>query len=167
MRDFVTTSNFKIRQATENDVPMILSLIRELAEYEHLSHEVVATEGDIRESLFGNHPVAEALIGEHEGVPISFASFFYSFSTFLGRPGIYLEDIYVKPEHRGKGLGRKLLAHVARLARRRNCGRLEWAVLKWNEPAIRAYEKINAVPMDEWTVYRLTGKALDKLANEN
>jgi GNAT superfamily N-acetyltransferase len=154
----------EIRPATEDDVPIILSLIRELAEYERLSHEVVATEGLLRESLFGERRGAEVLIACCKGAPAGFALFFHSFSTFLGRPGIYLEDLYVKPEFRGQGIGRALLTHLARLAKERGCGRLEWAVLDWNEPAIKLYKSIGAVPMDEWTVYRVTGEALETLA---
>ena len=159
-------SEFTIRAATENDAVVILSLIKELAEYEHLSHEVEATAEDIRQSLFGDRPVAEALIGEHDGIAISFALFFYNFSTFLGKPGIYLEDLYVKPQYRKNGFGRKMLAHIARLAKERNCGRFEWSVLDWNEPAIRTYDRLNARPMKEWILYRLTGEALDRLAQE-
>lgn len=162
----VKTSNFVIRSANENDVAAILSLIKDLAEYEKLSHEVTATEDDIRQSLFGDRPVAEALIGELDGVPIGFALFFYNFSTFLGKPGIYLEDLYVKPDYRSNGFGRKMLACIARLATERNCGRFEWSVLDWNKPAIRTYERLNARPMKEWVLYRLTGDALDKLAQE-
>ena len=154
----------EIRPATEDDVPIILSLIRELAEYERLSHEVVATEGLLRESLFGERRGAEVLIACCKGAPAGFALFFHSFSTFLGRPGIYLEDLYVKPKFRGRGIGRALLAHLARLAKERGCGRLEWAVLDWNEPAIKLYKSIGAVPTDEWTVYRVTGEALETLA---
>ena len=161
-----TSSNFIIRAATETDVAVILALIKDLAEYEHLSHEVEATEEDLRQSLFGDRPVAEALIGEHQGIAISFALFFYNFSTFLGKPGIYLEDLYVKSEYRSNGFGRKMLAHIARLAKERNCGRFEWSVLDWNEPAIRTYDKLNAKPMKEWILYRLTGEALDHLAQE-
>ena len=154
----------EIRPATEDDVPIILSLIRELAAYERLSHEVVATEGLLRESLFGERRGAEVLIACCKGAPAGFALFFHNFSTFLGRPGIYLEDLYVKPEFRGRGIGRALLTHLARLAKERGCGRLEWAVLDWNEPAIKLYKSIGAVPMDEWTVYRVTGEALETLA---
>ena len=161
-----TSSNFTIRAATENDVATILALIKELAEYEHLSHEVEATADDIRKSLFGDRPVAEALIGEADGIAVSFALFFYNFSTFLGKPGIYLEDLYVKPEHRSNGFGRRMLAHIARLAKERNCGRFEWSVLDWNEPAIRTYDRLNARPMKEWLLYRLTGEALEQLAQE-
>ena len=158
------TSNFKIRPAKIEDAPVILSLIKELAEYEHLSHEVTASEEDIRKTLFGERPFAETLIGEFEGLPISFALFFHNFSTFLGKPGIYLEDLYVQPEHRGKGFGSKMLAHIASLAKERCCGRFEWSVLNWNTPAIRTYEKLSAVPMKEWILYRLSGEALNKLA---
>jgi GNAT superfamily N-acetyltransferase len=154
----------EIRAATEDDVPLILSLIRELAEYERLSHEVVATEETLRASLFGERPVAEVLIGHLGDEPAGFALFFHNFSTFLGRPGIYLEDLYVRPEFRGAGIGRALLVHLARLARARDCGRLEWSVLDWNEPAIGFYKKIGASPVSGWTVYRVTGEALDDLA---
>jgi len=159
-------SHLTIREATEEDAATILSLIKDLAEYEKLSHEVTATEDDIRQSLFGDRPVAETLIGELDGVAISFALFFYNFSTFLGKPGIYLEDLYVKPDYRSNGFGRKMLAHIARLAKERNCGRFEWSVLDWNKPAIRTYDRLNARPMKEWILYRLTGEALIKLAQE-
>ena len=161
-----TASNFIIRPATESDVDTIFSLIKELADYERLAHQVVATQKDIHNSLFGERPFAEALIGEYGRTPISFALFFYNFSTFIGKPGIYLEDLYVKPEYRGKGFGRKILVHIARLAIKRNCGRFEWSVLDWNTPAIRTYEKLNAKPMQNWILYRLTGKALAELAKE-
>ena len=153
-----------IRPATEADVPLILSFIKELAEYERLAHEVSATEDLLRESLFGESPGAEVVIGEHDGEPAGFALFFHSFSTFLGRPGIYLEDLYVKPGFRGRGIGRAILAYLARLAKERDCGRLEWSVLDWNDPAINLYRSVGAVPMDGWTVYRATGAALDELA---
>ncbi len=149
--------SLEIRAATPDDVPLILSFVRELAEYERLSHEVVATEYTLRESLFGERRGAEVVIGYHEGTPAGFALFFHSFSTFLGKPGIYLEDLYVRPEFRGAGIGRALLAHLARLARERGCGRLEWSVLDWNEPAIGFYSKIGASPVSGWTVYRVTG----------
>ncbi|MBT8370429.1 MAG: GNAT family N-acetyltransferase [Deltaproteobacteria bacterium] len=161
-----TTINFKIRPATEKDSPVILSLIKELAEYERLSHEVIASEDDIRKFLFGKHPFAQALIGENEGNAVSFALYFYNFSTFLGKPGIYLEDLYVQPTHRGKGFGRKMMVHIARLAQEQNCGRFEWSVLNWNTPAIKTYEKLNATPMNEWILYRLSGDSLNKLATE-
>ncbi len=135
-----------------------------MAEYERLSHEVVATEEVLRESLFGERRVAEALLGYVGGEPAAFALFFHNFSTFLGRPGLYLEDLYVRPEHRGAGVGKALLRRLARLAKERGCGRLEWWVLDWNEPAIRFYKNLGAEPMDDWTVYRLTGEKLDELA---
>ncbi len=157
---------FNIRQATEADTALILSFIRELAEYEKLSHEVVATEESLRESLFGKKPAAEALIGELNGKAVSFAVFFHNFSTFLGRPGLYLEDLYVKPEVRGKGIGKVMLSYLARVAKERGCGRFEWWVLDWNEPAIKFYRSIGAKPMDEWTVQRVSGKDLDRLAEQ-
>jgi len=159
-------SELTIRPAAEKDVAVIFSLIKELAEYERLTHEVVATEDDIRRSLFGERPFAEVLIGEHEGTPISFALYFYNFSTFIGKPGIYLEDLYVRPEFRGRGFGRQMLVHIARLALKRNCGRFEWSVLDWNTPAIRTYDKLNAKPMRDWILYRLTGAALVELAKK-
>src|SRR5579872_7442819 len=134
------SDSIHIRSAVAADVPLILGFIRELAEYEKLAHEVVATEAVLRESLFGARPAAECLIAESGGKPAGFALFFHNFSTFLGKPGLYLEDLYVKPELRGQGVGRKLLAHLARLAVSRGCGRFEWAVLDWNEPAIRFYQ---------------------------
>ena len=159
-------STFKIRPANANDAGTIIALIKELADYERLSHEVVATADDIRDSLFGQHPYAAALIGEYEGIPISFALFFYNFSTFLGKPGIYLEDLYVKPDYRSRGFGRRMLAHIAHLAIERGCGRFEWSVLDWNTPAIRTYDKLKAKPMKDWILYRLTGDALQELAME-
>ena len=154
----------RVRAASAEDVPLILSFIKELAEYERLSHEVVATEDSLREWLFGERPVAEVVIGEQGKDPAGFALFFHTFSTFLGRPGIYLEDLYVRPEFRRAGIGRALLVHLARLARERGCGRLEWSVLDWNEPAIGFYRGIGASPVSGWTVYRVTGEALEELA---
>ncbi len=154
----------RVRSASEGDVPLILSFIKELAEYERLSHEVVATEEALHKWLFGERPVAEVVIGEDGDEPAGFALFFHSFSTFLGRPGIYLEDLFVRPEFRGRRVGRALLVHLARLARERGCGRLEWSVLDWNEPAIGFYEGIGASPVGGWTVYRVTGEALERLA---
>jgi GNAT superfamily N-acetyltransferase len=156
----------EIRVATEDDVPLVLSLIKELAEYERLSHEVVATEEMLRDSLFGERRVAEVILGYLGDDPAGFALFFHNFSTFLCKPGIYLEDLYVKPEFRGAGVGRALLVCLAKLARERGCGRLEWWVLDWNEPAIRFYKALGAVPMEDWTVYRVMGEALDELAAE-
>jgi GNAT superfamily N-acetyltransferase len=155
-----------IRAATEADVPLILRFIRELAEYERLAHEVVATEEVLHETLFGARRYAEVVIVEEEGEPAGFALFFHNFSTFLGRPGIYLEDLYVRPEMRGRGIGRALLAHLAALAVERGCGRLEWWVLDWNESAIRFYRALSAQPMDDWTVFRVAGDALQRLAAE-
>ena len=157
-------TEIRVRAASEADVPLIFAFIRELAEYERLSHEVVATEDSLREWLFGERPVAEVLIGESGGDAAGFALFFHSFSTFLGKPGIYLEDLYVRPEFRSRGIGRALLIHLARLARQRGYGRLEWSVLDWNEPAIGFYRGIGASPVSGWTVYRVTGQELEDLA---
>jgi len=157
---------FRIDPATERDVPIILKLIKGLAEYERLSHEVVATEEGLRESLFGARRVAEVLIGYAGTEPVGFAVFFHNYSTFLGRPGIYLEDIFVLPEWRRRGLGGRMLGRVAQLAVERGCGRLEWSVLDWNEPAINFYKKLGARAMDEWTVYRVAGEALNNLASK-
>jgi GNAT superfamily N-acetyltransferase len=159
-------ADFRIKQAVEADVPLILSFIKELAEYERLSHTVVATEDLLRDALFGAHPCAEVIIAYDQNKPVGFALFFHNTSTFLGRRGVYLEDLYVRPEARGKGIGRALLVSLARLAKERGCGRFEWAVLDWNEPAIKFYKSLGAVPMDEWTIFRLTGEALDRLAEE-
>jgi GNAT superfamily N-acetyltransferase len=145
---------------------VILSFIRKLAEYERLSHEAVMTEDILRESLFGSRPAAEVLLGYLGDLPVAFAVFFHNFSTFLGRSGLYLEDLFVIPEMRGKGFGRALLVELAKIARERKCGRFEWAVLDWNEPAIDFYKALGAVPMDEWTIFRVTGEALNRLAGE-
>jgi GNAT superfamily N-acetyltransferase len=153
-----------LRFATTADVPLILTFIRALAEYERLLHEVVATEDGLRAALFGPRPYAEVVLAEDAGTPVGFALFFHTFSTFLGRPGIYLEDLFVVPEARGKGVGRALLAELARLALTRGCGRVEWAVLDWNATAIRFYESLGARPNEAWTVYRLTGDPLAALA---
>jgi GNAT superfamily N-acetyltransferase len=159
-------SDFAIKPTTIDDVPVILSFIQKLADYEKLSHEVVATEAGLREVLFGARPYAETVIAYYQNQPVGFALFFHNFSTFLGKPGIYLEDLFVDPEQRGKGFGKALLVYLAKLAVERNCGRVEWSVLDWNEPSIQFYEALGAVPLNEWTMYRLTGKALEKLANE-
>lgn len=156
-----------IRSATEEDIPLILCFIKDLAEYENLAHEVTATEKVLRDSLFGEFKVAEVLLAHLRDEPAGFALFFHNFSTFLGRPGLYLEDLYVSPESRGAGVGRALLVRLAKLAGERGCGRLEWWVLDWNEPAIRFYENIGARPMDDWTVYRVTGDELKRLAAES
>ncbi len=158
-------SGIVIRPASRQDVPLIRSFINELAEYERLTGDVVATDEVLSESLFEKR-AAEVLIGEYDGKPAGFAVFFHNFSTFVGRAGIYLEDIYVKPALRGNGIGRALLAHMAKLAVARGCRRLEWAVLDWNEPAIGFYQKLGARALDEWTTYRLTGDALARLAGQ-
>lgn len=153
-----------IRPATPEDLPLVTSLVRELAEYEKLAHQAVATEADFAESLFGLHPKAYALIVEQDGQPAGFAIYFYNYSTFLGRPGIYVEDVFIRPEFRRGGFGRAIFKYLAQKAVAENCGRMEWWVLDWNEPAIRFYAGLGAVPMDEWTVQRLTGDALKTFA---
>ena len=153
-----------IRAATPDDTYIIAELIRALAEYERLAHEVTLDERELREHLFGERPYAEVVLAEDAGDVVGFALFFHNYSTFLGKPGIYLEDLFVKPAHRGAGHGRALLAELARLAVERGCGRLEWSVLDWNEPSIAFYLSLGAVAMDEWTGYRLTGEALRRLA---
>lgn len=153
-----------LRPATPSDVPAIMGLIRDLAAYEQLSHEVVGDEALLHEHLFGQNPAAEVVIGLVDGQVGGFALYFTSFSTFLTRPGLYLEDLFVRPEHRGSGLGRALLSHLAGLAVARGCGRLEWSVLDWNTPAIEFYRARGAVAMDGWTTYRVTGEALNQLA---
>lgn len=144
-----------IRPATERDVPLILSFIQELAEYEKAREQAVATEANLRETLFGPRPYAEVVIAELEGEPVGFALFFHNYSTWLGRPGLYLEDLYVRPHARGRGVGKRLFAHLIDLARERGCGRMEWVVLDWNEPAIRFYESLGARGMDDWRLFRL------------
>jgi GNAT superfamily N-acetyltransferase len=158
--------SLRIAPAVENDVPIILGFIRKLAEYEKLSHLVVATEENIREHVFGASPVAEVLLAYWDGEPVGFALYFRNFSTFLGQTGIYLEDLFVDPARRGKGIGKALLARLAKIALERGYGRLEWAVLDWNKPSIDFYRSLGAVALDEWTGYRLTGEALDRLAGK-
>jgi GNAT superfamily N-acetyltransferase len=153
-----------IRSARPDDVPAVLSLIRELARYEKLEHEVVGTEEDLREHLFGTHPRAEVALVEDGGDIAAFALFFHNYSTFLCKPGLYLEDLFVLPEHRRKGYGRALLGHLAKLAVERGCGRFEWAVLDWNEPAIAFYRSLGARMLDDWRIFRVTGEALGRLA---
>ncbi len=153
-----------IRSADVGDVPVLLKLVKELAEYERLPHTVVATEASLAASLFGERPEAEALIAEAETGPVGLAVFFANYSTFLGRSGIYLEDLYVRPEVRGQGIGKRLLAEVAKRAVERGCQRLEWAVLDWNEPSIQFYQSLGAKPLDEWTTFRMTAEAIAKLA---
>ncbi|MCR1898852.1 GNAT family N-acetyltransferase [Irregularibacter muris] len=157
--------NFKIRFAQENDVELVYEFIRELAEYEKMLEEMVATPELLRESLF-ERKVAEVIIGEYENKPVAFALFFHNFSTFLGKPGIYLEDLYVKPEMRGKGIGEIMLSFLGKLALERKCGRLEWCCLDWNEPSIKFYKQMGAIPMDEWTTYRVHEEKLEGLANK-
>jgi GNAT superfamily N-acetyltransferase len=158
------TKQIRVAPAAESDVPLILNFIRQLAEYEKLSHLVVATEANIRENVFGSNPVAEVLLAYWDGEAVGFALYFRNFSTFLGQPGIYLEDLFVEPEHRGKGIGKALLMRLAQIAIERGYGRLDWAVLDWNAPSIEFYRSLGAVPLDAWTGYRLTGEALSRLA---
>jgi GNAT superfamily N-acetyltransferase len=153
-----------IRPAERSDVPLVAGLIRQLAIFEKLEHEVVLTEGLLTAGLFGARPYAEAVIAEEDGEPIGFALFFHTFSTFLARPGLYLEDLFVLPDHRGRGVGRALLAHLAQLALERGCGRLEWAVLDWNAPAIGFYDRLGASSVDDWRLRRLDGEALERAA---
>jgi GNAT superfamily N-acetyltransferase len=155
-----------IRPATAADVPLVLAFIRELAVYERLERAVVATEADLTAALFGARAYAEVVFACLDGREVGFALFFHNFSTFLGKPGIYLEDLFVRPEVRGRGVGRQLLVWLARTALERGCGRLEWAVLDWNEPSIGFYRTLGAVPLDEWTTFRLTGAALERLAKQ-
>lgn len=156
--------NLSIRPASEADVPVILSLIRGIAEYEKLSHEVTATESEVRESLFGARPYAECLLGCVDGEPVGFAVFFHNFSTFLAKPGLYLEDLFVRPEHRGCGLGKALIKAVAKIAVERGCGRYEWTVLDWNQPAIEFYQSLGAEMKSDWRIMRVTGEALNRMA---
>jgi GNAT superfamily N-acetyltransferase len=156
----------KIRPARVEDVPIILDLIRDLATYERAPDEVTATEEQLVDVLFGERPAAEVLLAYEGEWPVGFALFFHNFSTWVGRPGLYLEDLFVKPEKRGKGYGRALLVQLAKIARDRGCGRMEWAVLNWNEPAINFYRSLGAKPMDEWTVFRLTREGIARLASE-
>lgn len=156
--------SLNIRPASPADVPLILQLIRELADYEKLLDRVVANEAMLHEALFGAQRRAEVVIAEHEGRPAAFALFFHNFSTFVGRAGIYLEDLFVRPEFRRFGIGKALLVHLARLALARQCGRFEWAVLDWNEPAIGFYKKLGAEAQNDWTVFRVDGDALQRLA---
>ena len=167
MEKYIATriEGLQLRLAEDSDVSLILSFIRELAEYEKLLNEVVATEEILKESLF-ERKAAEVIIAEYKNEPVGFALFFHNFSTFLGKPGIYLEDLFVRPEMRGKGIGKTILAYLARLAIDRNCGRFEWWCLDWNESSIEFYKSIGAIPMDEWTVFRVHEEALTNLASE-
>lgn len=158
--------DFIIRKAETTDVSLVLDFIKKLAAYERLSHEVVATEEQLTKYLFGEEQVAEVVIGYYRDVPVGFALYFYNFSTFLAKPGIYLEDLYVLEEQRGMGFGKALLTYLAKLAVEKDCGRLEWAVLDWNEPAIEFYKSLGANTLDDWLVNRLTGKGLIKLSEQ-
>ena len=164
----ITTAidGFLIRKAEEDDVPQILEFIRKLAAYEKLTHEVTATEEQLRKYLFGKDKVADVVIGTFEGTPVGFALYFYNFSTFLAKPGIYLEDLYVLEEYRGRGFGKTLLTYLARKAVQEGCGRLEWAVLDWNEPSIDFYRSLGARLMNEWIINRVTGDSLTALARQ-
>jgi GNAT superfamily N-acetyltransferase len=158
-------AGFSIRPATRDDVPAILAFIHALAEFENLTHEVTATEDKLRVELFGPTPQAEVLLACEDGKPVGFALFFHNFSTFLSRAGLYVEDLFILPEHRGKGYGRALMLHLAKVARERGCGRFEWAVLDWNQRAIDFYKSLGAEPMSQWIIQRVTGAALEKLAS--
>lgn len=157
-------TNPEIRAAGVEDIPQILAFVRELADYEHLSHMVSASESSLREALFGAHPGAEVVLAFENGAAAGFAVYFHNFSTFLGMRGLWLEDLFVRPAYRGRGHGKALLLHVAGIAAARGCGRFEWSVLDWNEPSIRFYQSLGAKPLDDWTIYRVTGAALQRLA---
>jgi len=159
--------SFQIRAASKDDVAVILAFIKKLADYERLSHEVIATEEGLRETLFGRRRTAEVAIAYYKKAPVGFVLFFHNYSTFLGRPGIFIEDLFVEETFRRRGFGRALLTYVAKLAKERQCGRLEWSVLDWNEPAIDFYKKLGALPMNEWTIFRVTGDNLSKLASDD
>lgn len=161
-----STGSLRIEPATERDIPLILEFVRGLAEYEKHLDRVEVTEERLRKTIFGPEPAAEILFAYANSVAVGYAVFFYTYSSFAGLRGLYLEDLFVKPEARGKGVGRVLLRYLARLAKEKGCGRIEWAVLNWNEPAIGFYKSLGAVPMDEWDVYRLSGDKLDQLATE-
>jgi GNAT superfamily N-acetyltransferase len=160
------TRSISIRPATEPDLPLILGFIRDLAVYERLENQLVATETDLKAALFGERPYAEVIFACLDGAPVGFALYFHNFSTFLGKPGIYLEDLFVRPEARGLGIGRRLLGWLARTTLERGCARLDWAVLDWNEPSIGFYRSLGAVAQGDWTTYRLAGAALERLAGE-
>ena len=159
-------SSLTIRPATESDVPLVLEFIRELAVYEKLLDRVEANEARLREALFGTTPVASCVLAYQAELPVAFALYYFTYSTFAGLPGLYLEDLFVKPDFRGQGLGHALLQHLAKLAKDRGCWGIYWAVVDWNQSAIRFYEKLGAIPMNDWAVYRLSGAALSKLADE-
>jgi GNAT superfamily N-acetyltransferase len=157
--------NLQIRTANESDALLVVDLIRKLAEYGDISSEATVTEADVRAALFGEHPVAEAILAYVASEPAGFAVYSFTFSSFMGKPGIYVEDLFVEHQFRGRGIGKALLVTLARLGRERGCGRLEWSVLNWNEQAMEFYQDLGAVPMDEWTTFRLTGDALESLAS--
>jgi GNAT superfamily N-acetyltransferase len=159
------SKGFEIRSAGKQDLPLILAFVKDLAEYERLSHLVTATESGLGEALFGRHPGAEVVLAFDGAAPAGIAVYFHNFSTFLGVKGLWLEDVFVRPAFRGRGCGKALLLHVARTAAERGCGRLEWAVLDWNEPSIRFYKSLGAQPLDDWTIFRVTGPALQTLAD--
>lgn len=162
----MTESIFKIRKAEAKDIAVLISLVKELADYEKLTHEMTATEEDFTKYLFGDDAFVEALIAEYNGVNIGFALYFHNFSTFLGKPGLYLEDLYIKPEFRGKGFGKKLIVELAKIAVKRNCGRFEWSVLDWNESALEFYKSLGAELKKEWIINRVSGEALLKLSQK-
>ena len=161
----MTPLDIRLVPARESDVPLVYSLIRRLADYERLAHELEATEDSLHDAMFGEWPLIEVVLAYVGSEVAGYALYFHNFSTFAGRRGLYLEDLFVLPEHRGRGIGKRLLTHLARLAGERRCRRLEWAVLDWNDSAIRFYESLGAVPMNDWTTYRLSGEALDRLAD--
>ena len=163
----ISEKDFTVRPAHIGDCPTILAFIKQLAEYEKLTHEVVATEEKLQQTLFGEQPAAEVIIADYQGSAVGFALFFTNYSTFLAKPGIYLEDLYVQPEMRGRGFGKQLLVYLAQMALERDCGRLEWWVLDWNQPAIDFYNSLGAKSMDDWTVNRLSGESLVTLANRS
>lgn len=165
MSDKSLSPDFEIREGTLSEIPTILTFIKELAEYEKMSDDVVANEKLLKEHLFGEKKSAEVVIAYYQNKPVGFALYFYNFSTFLGRPGLYLEDLYVRKQMRGNGFGKALLKHLAKIATKKKCGRMEWAVLNWNEPSIQFYKSLGANPMNDWTVYRVTGNALKELGS--
>ncbi|HKJ47040.1 MAG TPA: GNAT family N-acetyltransferase [Balneolales bacterium] len=165
MSDKSLSPDFEIREGTLSEIPTILTFIKELAEYEKMSDDVVANEKLLKEHLFGEKKSAEVVIAYYQNKPVGFALYFYNFSTFLGRPGLYLEDLYVRKQMRGNGFGKALLKHLAKIATQKKCGRMEWAVLNWNEPSIQFYKSLGANPMNDWTVYRVTGNALKELGS--
>jgi GNAT superfamily N-acetyltransferase len=162
-----STGNVRIVPADQNDIPLILTFIRKLAEYEKLLDRMVADEGSLRNALFGPRPAAEVILAYIDDQPVGFAIYFQTFSTFMARSGIYLEDLFIEPAYRSRGIGTALLIHLAQVTVQRGCTRLSWAVLDWNQPAIQFYRKLGAVPLDEWTVFELSGTALGRLARSD